>query len=147
MFIAKRFRMPVVILLVSLLTACGGGGGSAPAPVTLTAINITPANQSLRLGATRQLNATGNYSDGSMQDLTASVTWASSAGTSVSNTGLATAAAIGSSTITAVLGATTGTTTVIVSAVTLPKTGQTTCYDADGAGIACLGTGQDGELQ
>ncbi|MEI6209704.1 MAG: DUF1566 domain-containing protein [Desulfuromonadales bacterium] len=29
----------------------------------------------------------------------------------------------------------------------LPKTGQTTCYDASGATIACSGTGQDGELQ
>jgi len=148
MFIAKRFRTPVAILFVSLFAACGGGGGApAPAPVTLTAISITPANQSLRFGATRQLNATGSYSDSSTQDITASVTWASSAGTSVSNIGLATAAAIGNSTITATLGATTGTTTVIVSAVSLPKTGQTTCYDAAGAGIACLGTGQDGELQ
>ena len=29
----------------------------------------------------------------------------------------------------------------------LPKTGQTTCYDATGAVIACTGTGQDGELK
>ena len=29
----------------------------------------------------------------------------------------------------------------------LPETGQTTCYDAAGAVIACAGTGQDGELQ
>ena len=29
----------------------------------------------------------------------------------------------------------------------LPKTGQTTCYDADGYEIDCTGTGQDGEYQ
>lgn len=29
----------------------------------------------------------------------------------------------------------------------LPKTGQTTCYDAAGAVVACTSTGQDGELQ
>jgi hypothetical protein len=29
----------------------------------------------------------------------------------------------------------------------LSKTGQTTCFDASGAAIACSGTGQDGELQ
>lgn len=29
----------------------------------------------------------------------------------------------------------------------VPKTGQTTCYDAAGNVIACAGTGQDGELQ
>jgi len=31
--------------------------------------------------------------------------------------------------------------------IALPKTGQTTCFDAGGATIACAGTGQDGELQ
>jgi hypothetical protein len=30
--------------------------------------------------------------------------------------------------------------------LTLPKTGQTICYDASGATIACVGTGQDGAL-
>ena len=34
-----------------------------------------------------------------------------------------------------------------LSSVTLPKTGQTTCYDAKGNPISCSGTGQDGELQ
>jgi hypothetical protein len=33
------------------------------------------------------------------------------------------------------------------TSVVLPETGQTTCYDAVGAAIACAGTGQDGELQ
>ena len=31
--------------------------------------------------------------------------------------------------------------------LTLPKTGQTTCYDTSGTTIPCSGTGQDGELQ
>ncbi|MBI5180834.1 MAG: DUF1566 domain-containing protein, partial [Nitrospirae bacterium] len=29
----------------------------------------------------------------------------------------------------------------------LPKTGQTTCYDAAGAVVACANTGQDGDLK
>ena len=33
------------------------------------------------------------------------------------------------------------------SAVDLPRTGLTTCYNADGGVIDCAGTGQDGELQ
>ncbi len=33
------------------------------------------------------------------------------------------------------------------SLISLPKSGQTTCYNASGAAIACTGTGQDGELQ
>ena len=37
--------------------------------------------------------------------------------------------------------------TTIPSAISLPETGQKTCYDAAGAVIACAGTGQDGELQ
>lgn len=31
--------------------------------------------------------------------------------------------------------------------ISLPKTGQTKCYDASGAEISCSGTGQDGEIQ
>ncbi len=31
--------------------------------------------------------------------------------------------------------------------ISLPKTGQTTCYDSLGNVIACLGTGQDGDIQ
>ena len=33
------------------------------------------------------------------------------------------------------------------SAICLPKTGQTKCYDESGAEISCSGTGQDGEIQ
>jgi len=33
------------------------------------------------------------------------------------------------------------------STISLPKTGQTICYDASGSVIACTGTGQDGDLQ
>lgn len=29
----------------------------------------------------------------------------------------------------------------------VPKTGQTTCYDANGSVIPCAGTGQDGDIQ
>lgn len=34
-----------------------------------------------------------------------------------------------------------------VASIALPKTGQTTCYDATPAVVVCAGTGQDGELQ
>jgi uncharacterized protein YjdB len=49
------------------------------------------------------MTATGTYTDGTTQDLTGSVTWASSDTTaaSISTSGLATALAAGSSTITA----------------------------------------------
>lgn len=45
---------------------------------TLTAIAVTPANQTILLGATQQFTATGTYSDGSTRDITNQVTWESS---------------------------------------------------------------------
>ena len=79
------------------------GGGSAASPeasatpqnVPLASITVTPANQSLTVGGTQQFTATGKYSDGSTQNLTSQVTWASSntAAATINATGLATAAA------------------------------------------------------
>ncbi|WP_299947489.1 Ig-like domain-containing protein, partial [uncultured Microbulbifer sp.] len=75
------------------LTAVEEGGTTAYArlgstvsnPVTvsvtgavLTAIQITPANNSLAKGNSQQLAAMGTYSDGSTADLTSSVAWNSS---------------------------------------------------------------------
>ena len=66
------------LLSISLL-GCGGGTTTAtsiaPSPKTLSSISIAPANPSVALGSTAQFSATGTYSDGSKQDLTASVTW------------------------------------------------------------------------
>jgi len=50
---------------------------AGPAP-TLTSIAVTPSAPTLAVGATQQFTATGTYSDGSTQDLTPQVTWASS---------------------------------------------------------------------
>ncbi|MBF0565045.1 MAG: DUF1566 domain-containing protein [Nitrospirae bacterium] len=35
----------------------------------------------------------------------------------------------------------------MASTVNLPRSGQTTCYDAGGAQVACAGTGQDGDIK
>jgi hypothetical protein len=72
---------------------------------TLTALAVTPQNQNLTVGTTRQYFATGTYSDGSSQNLTPQVVWLSSnpAVAIVSSTGLVTALAPGSSTISATL--------------------------------------------
>src|SRR5271166_3384218 len=45
---------------------------------TLVSIAVTPVNPSVAAGGTQQFTATGTYSDSSTQNLTASVTWASS---------------------------------------------------------------------
>ena len=85
---------------------------SVPAGLTVTSatlqsIAVTPASPSIAKGLTQQFNATGTYSDGSTQNITTSVTWASattSVATIGAGTGLATGASVGTSQITATLG-------------------------------------------
>ena len=74
-------------------------------PVTLTGISTSPASvpDGLPIGVSQQFTATGSYSNGSVQDLTATVTWSSSAPAtaSVDANGLATGQAVGTANITA----------------------------------------------
>ncbi len=79
-------------------------------------IEVSPAAPSIANGLTQQFTATGLYSDNSTQDLTTEVTWASTdaAVATVSNTGLATAASVGSTTVSATSGAVTDDTTLTV---------------------------------
>ncbi|MGA2813299.1 MAG: Ig-like domain-containing protein [Candidatus Acidiferrum sp.] len=95
-----------------------GGAGSATA---LTSITLTPANPSIVAASTQQFTATGNYSGGSTQNLTASVAWTSS-NTSVAtikNSGTATGVVAGSATIRAGSGSINSSTTLTVTAPTL----------------------------
>ncbi|MBJ6725533.1 Ig-like domain-containing protein [Geomesophilobacter sediminis] len=88
----------------------------------LTGITITPANPTLPKGLTRQLTATGTFSDDTTQDLTATATWASStANVQLSGTGLAGGVNIGSATVTATSGDITGATVVTVTDPILMK--------------------------
>lgn len=86
----------------------------------LIAISVTPATASISGAQTQQFQATGTYSDGTTQDLTSVVAWTSSnaADATVSPTGLATeipVAAAAAITITAKLGAISGTATLTVN--------------------------------
>ena len=110
------------------LAACGSSGsGNAPLPPghILTAITIDPSNSSIADGTKVQLHATGVFSDGTAENLTQLVTWASADATiaEVSNSsgskGLAAGVAIGSTTITAAESGITGSTTFAVTAATL----------------------------
>jgi uncharacterized protein YjdB len=86
-------------------------GKTSTATLTTTAavlrsIAISPASKNLPKGVTQQLIATGTYSDNTVQDLTAVVTWSSSSpAVFISNAagtyGLAYALALGTATITA----------------------------------------------
>jgi uncharacterized protein YjdB len=92
---------------------------------TLTAIALSLTNPSLAKGLTLNFSAQGTYSDMSTQDITTAVTWGSSntAVATVSNAsgseGRATAAGLGTSTISAQLAGVTGSTTMTVTAATL----------------------------
>jgi trimeric autotransporter adhesin len=119
-----------VALGTSIITATSATGIVASSPVTVTAailtsIQITPGNATIANGLARQLAATGTYTDGSTQDLTSQVTWASSntAAATVSNAsgsnGLASSAGVGATTVSATLGTVSGSTAFSVTAATL----------------------------
>jgi uncharacterized protein YjdB len=113
-------RALVWFLLVGL-AACGGNGGGGPPPVVLRSIAITPAMPSVAAGTSVQLTATGMYSDATTMDLSAMVTWSSSAiaTATVSATGLLEGLKAGGATITATFGAVSGTANATVTAAVL----------------------------
>jgi hypothetical protein len=103
----------------TIQAASGSVTGSTTLTVNaavLSSIAVTPANPSIRKGTTQQFRATGSYSDGSTQNLTSSVVWSSSntSVATISSTGLASGVGPGSSTIQAVSGSVTGSTTLTV---------------------------------
>ncbi len=98
----------------------GGVTGSTAVTVTdatLTMIAVTPTNPSVPRGRTVQLTATGTFTNGTTQNLTAMVTWSSAdaAKVSVNAAGLATGAGVGTIAVTATLGAVSGATAVTVT--------------------------------
>ncbi len=101
----------------------GSTSGSATLTVTnatLVSLAVTPANPSIANGTTKQFKATGTFSDNTTQDLTTTVVWSSSntGVATISSSALATAAAVGSTTITATSGGISGTDNLTVTAST-----------------------------
>jgi len=112
-------RSPRVAVAACLLLAACSNSGSVTR--SLQSIGVTPSNPSLAAGTTLQLTATATYSDLATEDVTASTTWASSDASilTVSSSGLVTAVAPGTATVTATSGSVAGSTTVTVTAATL----------------------------
>lgn len=80
----------------------------------LTSISVSPASATITFPGTQQFTATGQYSDGSTQDLTTTATWASSnTGVATIASGLATAVAMGSTNISASSNSVTSNTSVL----------------------------------
>jgi hypothetical protein len=111
----------------TISAASGSISGSATLTVTpavLVSLVVTPSSPSISVNASQQFTATGTYSDGSTQNLTAAVTWSSSSAAvaQISNAsgsnGLATGIAAGTTTITAISGSISKSVTLVVSALT-----------------------------
>jgi hypothetical protein len=87
----------------------------------LLSITVSPTQSSLPLGESEQLTATGNFSDGTTQNLTQSATWSSSAlgVATITPGGLAAGVATGTSSISATMSSITGSTTLTVTAPVL----------------------------
>jgi hypothetical protein len=87
---------------------------------TLQSIAVTPANTSLPAGETEQFTATGTLSDGTTENLTSQVTWASSdtSWATINSAGLATAVGQGTSSVTATLNGISGSTVLTVTGTT-----------------------------
>ncbi len=94
-----------------------------PAP-SIISIAVTPASQTISAGSTQQFSATGMYSNGGTQDVTAAAAWESSDTNvaTINAAGLATAVNAGSATISATLSSVTGTATLIVPSMPLTIT-------------------------
>jgi len=158
-------------MMSAALIQCGGGHGSHStgtaannsaaannAAVTLVSITVTPTTPSIilatRTAQTQQFTATGNYSDGSTKDLTASVTWSSTATSiaTITSGGNATVLAYGTTIISATFGTVVGSATLTVVSTASLKSIQVTPLTPSivlGASQQFLaqGTNLDGTIQ
>jgi uncharacterized protein YjdB len=126
-------------------------------PAVLTSITVTPADSSIAKGTSKQLTATGTFSDGTTKDLTMSVAWTSSDPTlapvsnATGNQGLVTGSAAGTATITATQAGISGTAMVTVTPPVLTSIAVTPADQTipNGGTIQLIATGtfSDGTTQ
>jgi len=120
--------MALTAFAVLLLTGCGEFFRDAS---ELVSISVSPSNSTLQLGKSRQFMAIGTFGDGSSRDISSSVDWKSSSAkvALVNSSGIATAYATGTTTITARQGDTSSSTNLTVSingtALTVSPSSQT----------------------
>src|SRR5690349_14995672 len=117
-------RWPTLLIVAAFagVAACGGSGSSGGGNASLLSISVNPGSPTIQTGSAQQFTATGSFSDNTTKDLTASATWSSSTTSvaTISSSGMATAVAVGSTTIKAASGAVSGSTTLTVSASAPP---------------------------
>jgi hypothetical protein len=134
------------------LGAVSGSTTLTVGPATLVSIGVSPTFPQIAKGTSQQFTATGTYTDGSTQDLTASMTWGSSS-TSVATivAGKAQGVGAGTTTITATSGALSDSTTLTVTAATLTSIAVTPVDPTIAKGttvqFSAIGTYSDGSTQ
>lgn len=125
---SRGLATPLAVGFTTVTASLNARLGSASLTVTaatLISLAISPVNATVPRGSTRQYAAAGTYSDGLTQDLTAHVTWASSAtqvatiSNGATSRGLVTALSTGVTTISATLGAVSASTPLTVTDGTL----------------------------
>src|SRR5690349_6868575 len=141
----KRIGAIVCTILAICIgfSGCGGGKshtnsqGSTGGTRTLASITVYGANaaRSLAAGATLQLTAQGNYSDGTTADISSQVMWSSSdsAVANLSTSGLLTSYKSGSVIATATQGSVSGTLVVTVNGLKAINVGAPSPSIASGA--------------
>ncbi len=124
------------------------GSGSANSQVTVTAaelvtITLSPDAPTIFVGETLAFTATGTYTDGSTQNITANVNWSSSnpSVATIDSNGLASAVASGTTTITATSGSISGSTVLTVNVPPPPTISDfTPTVGPVGTGVTITGT-------
>src|SRR5882724_10274869 len=131
----------------TITATLGSISGTATLTVTnatLVSIAVTPANSSIPLGVLQQFTATGTFSDTTTQDITNTVTWASSANgiASITVSGLANGVSLGTATISAT-STVSGSTSLTVNAANLASLSITPAPPsvAQGTSIKLVATG------
>jgi uncharacterized protein YjdB len=127
----------MVWLVLVGLVACGDSAAKLPPQVVLQSIEITPTVPTVVAGTSKQLTATGRFSDASTADLTPMVTWSSSATAvaTVSTAGVFLGIAVGDVTITATFSGVSGTASAKVTAATLTELQVTPASPSLAAGV------------
>jgi Big-like domain-containing protein len=147
----RKPRVLAALIALFLLALAAGCRGFFVNPV-LTSIAVGPSGQNVETGKTLQMSARGTYDDGSTKNLTTGVSWNSSDTevASISPSGLVTAIASGTSTITASSETVSGTATVnvVITGVSKVTISPTSAHGSPGNTLSftCAATTPSGDV-
>jgi hypothetical protein len=150
---AKAVGVFCVLLGCTLFVNCGGGSSSFGKSASLTQIVISPANKSIPKGTNLQLMATGMFSDGSQQNLSASVTWQASPSSvaAITAQGKLSGMGMGVAHVSAAYEGVTGTASITIGAAALVSISigipQTTLPQGETESLKATGTFTDASTQ